>query len=69
MKFYFILVGFGYRDGNGFFLLGWVWDKKTHICPNLLPSLIGNVLAPYSTLPNNVPLIKYSKKYVIFQNT
>jgi len=34
-----IPVGFGYGDGDEFFLRGWVWDSETRPRPAPLPSL------------------------------
>jgi len=34
-----IPVGFGYGDGDEFFMRGWVWDSETRPCPAPLPSL------------------------------
>jgi len=36
-----IPVGFGYGDGDEFFMRGWVWDSETHPRPTPLPSLDG----------------------------
>jgi len=38
-----IPVGFGYGDGDEFFLRGWVWDSKTRPRPAPLPSLVDMV--------------------------
>jgi len=35
-----IPVGFGYGDGDEFFLRGWVWDSETRPRPAPLPSLL-----------------------------
>jgi len=35
-----ISVGFGYEDGDDFFLQGWVWDSETCARPTPLPSLL-----------------------------
>jgi len=34
-----IPVGFGYGDGDAFFLRRWVWDSETRPRPASLPSL------------------------------
>jgi len=34
-----IPVGFGYGDGDEFFMRGWVWDSETRPRPAPLPSL------------------------------
>jgi len=34
-----IPVGFGYGDGDEFFMRGWVWDSETRPRPAQLPSL------------------------------
>jgi len=34
-----IPVGFGYGDGDEYFLQGWVWDNETRSRPVSLPSL------------------------------
>jgi len=33
--------GFGYEDGDEFFLRGWVWDSETRPRPAPLPSICG----------------------------
>jgi len=38
-----IPVGFGYGDGDEFFLRGWVWDSETHPRLAPLPSLLKRV--------------------------
>jgi len=32
-----IPVGFGYGDGDEFFLRGWVWDNETRLRPIAIP--------------------------------
>jgi len=45
-----IPVGFGYGDGDEFFLRGWVWDSKTRARPAPLPSLPGgSTVSPGAT--------------------
>jgi len=36
-----IPVGFGYRDGDEFFLRGWVWDSETRPRPVAIPTRSG----------------------------
>ena len=38
-----IPVGFGYGDGDEFFMRGWVWDSETRPRPAPLPSLLGKL--------------------------
>jgi len=33
-----IPVEFGYGDGDGFFMRGWVWDSKTRPRPVAIPN-------------------------------
>jgi len=35
-----IPIGFGYGDGDEFFMRGWVWDSETRPRPAPLPSLL-----------------------------
>jgi len=42
-----IPVGFGYGDGDEFFMRGWVWDSETRPRPTPLPSLVYKLLAKY----------------------
>jgi len=55
-----IPVGFGYGDGDEFFLRGWVWDSETRPRPAPLPSLIERLYA----LQKMYPYIKFDKTFI-----